>query len=118
FRLPVTIDHHPRALLVGDRWFGKGRGLNQFAAVYTGEVLGGAFYLDGHLHRGMAGAGGELGHTFVQADGALCRCGRRGCWDTIATLDWLRREAKGAGIGDAARIDAERLVGLADAGAT
>jgi predicted NBD/HSP70 family sugar kinase len=118
FRLPVTIDHHPRALLVGDRWFGKGRGLNQFAAVYTGEVLGGAFYLDGHLHRGMAGAGGELGHTFVQADGALCRCGRRGCWDTIATLDWLRREAKAAGLGDAARIDAERLVGLADAGAT
>ena len=116
FGLPVTIDHHPRALLVGDRWFGEGRGLNQFAVVYTGEVLGGAFYLEGHLHRGMAGAGGELGHTFVQADGALCRCGRRGCWDTIATLDWLRREAKAAGIKDAGRIDAEHLTVLAEAG--
>jgi hypothetical protein len=74
------LDHHPRALLVGDRWFGKGRGAAQFAVIYTGEVLGGAFYFDGHLYRGVAGAGGELGHTFVQVEGELCRCGRRGCW--------------------------------------
>lgn len=114
--LPVRIDHHPRALLVGDRWFGKGRGLRQFGVVYTGEVLGGALYIDGHLHRGMAGAGGELGHTFVQADGETCRCGRRGCWDTIATLDWLRRQAKAIGLKDAGRMDSARLTGLADAG--
>ena len=87
FGLPVRLDHHPRALLVGDRWFGAGRGVRQFAVVYTGEVLGGALYFDGHLYRGAAGAGGELGHTFVQVDGELCRCGRRGCWDTIATLE-------------------------------
>ena len=41
FGLPVRLDHHPRALLVGDRWFGKGRGAPQFAVIYTGEVLGG-----------------------------------------------------------------------------
>jgi predicted NBD/HSP70 family sugar kinase len=96
FDLPVRLDHHPRALLVGDRWFGKGRGAAQFAVIYTGEVLGGAFYFDGHLFRGVGGAGGELGHTFVQVGGALCRCGRRGCWDTIATLGWLRTEAQAA----------------------
>ena len=98
FGLPVRLDHHPRALLVGDRWFGKGRGATQFAVIYTGEVLGGAFYFDGRLYRGVAGAGGELGHTFVQVGGELCRCGRTGCWDTIATLSWLRREAKRAGL--------------------
>ena len=116
FSLPVLLDHHPRALLVGDRWFGKGRGIRDFAVVYTGEVLGGALYLDGHLQRGFAGAGGELGHTFVQVDGELCRCGRRGCWDTIATLSWLRAEARAAGLPDAERINSERLVGLAAAG--
>jgi predicted NBD/HSP70 family sugar kinase len=98
FGLPVRIDHHPRALLVGDRWFGKGRGLPRFAVIYTGEVLGGAFLIDGHLYRGASGAGGELGHSFVQLDGELCRCGRRGCWDTVATLGWLRREASRAGL--------------------
>ena len=117
FRLPVRLDHHPRALLLGDRWFGKGRGVPQFAVVYTGEVLGGALYFDGHIYRGAAGAGGELGHTFVQVDGEVCRCGRRGCWDTIATLGWLRREAKGLGLADADRMDSARLVELADGGA-
>src|SRR5262249_54121003 len=71
FALPVLLDHHPRALLVGDRWFGKGRGLRNFAVIYTGEVMGGALYLDGRLQRGLAGAGGELGHTFVQVDGEV-----------------------------------------------
>lgn len=93
FTLPTAIDHHPRALLVGDRWFGLGRGKRNFAAIYTGEVLGGALFLEGHLFRGPGGAGGELGHTFVQLGGRLCKCGRVGCWETIATLGWLREEA-------------------------
>jgi len=116
FGLPVQIDHHPRALLVGDRWFGKGRGMRSFAVVYTGEVLGGALYLDGHLYRGMSGAGGELGHTFVQVDGDVCYCGRRGCWETIATLRWLRRRAAEAGLPDPEAIDSRRLVGFVEQG--
>ncbi|CCV12828.1 ROK family protein [Mesorhizobium sp. STM 4661] len=113
FGLPVKLDHHPRALLVGDRWFGAGRGVRQFAVVYTGEVLGGALFFDGHLYRGTAGAGGELGHTFVQLDGELCRCGRRGCWDTIATLSWLRREASRMALPEPDLIDSTRLVDMA-----
>ena len=110
FGLPVRLDHHPRALLVGDRWFGKGRGAPQFAVIYTGEVLGGAFYFDGHLYRGVAGAGGELGHTFVQVEGELCRCGRRGCWDTIATLSWLRRQAEAAGLPNPGEMNSGALM--------
>ncbi|BCP51563.1 hypothetical protein K32_01800 [Kaistia sp. 32K] len=117
FGLPALLDHHPRALLVGDRWFGKGRGMQTFAAVYTGEVLGGALYLGGHLYRGQSGAGGELGHTFVQVDGDLCACGRRGCWETIATLGWLRRQAREIGIDAPDEINSRRLVSLTQAGA-
>ena len=112
FGLPASIDHHPRALLVGDRWFGQGRGRPSFAAVYTGEVLGGALLLNGQVFRGPAGAGGELGHTFVQVGGRACYCGRRGCWETIATLRWLREEAAAAGLLLPDEITSERLVAL------
>ncbi|MFI5408911.1 ROK family protein [Kaistia sp. UC242_56] len=116
YGLPALLDHHPRALLVGDRWFGKGRGMQNFAAVYTGEVLGGALYLGGHLYRGRSGAGGELGHTFVQVDGEVCSCGRRGCWETIATVGWLRRQARAIGLDAPDEINSRRLVALAGAG--
>ncbi|MGJ4857851.1 ROK family protein [Labrys sp. La1] len=113
FGLPVRVDHHPRALLVGDRWFGIGRGKRNFAVIYTGDVLGGAIFLDGHLYRGPAGAGGELGHTFVQVDGTTCRCGRRGCWETIATVGWLRGQARQRNLPSPDTLDSRSLAALA-----
>lgn len=93
FGVNVVVDHHPRAILLGERWFGEGRGLSKFAVIYADEVLGCAMYLDGAPFRGPQGAGGELGHTIVDLDGRQCTCGRRGCWETIATLSWLRTRA-------------------------
>ncbi|WP_018099368.1 ROK family protein [Sinorhizobium meliloti] len=116
FGVPVCVDKDDRALLVGDRWFGKGRGRANFAVVYTGEVLGAALYLDGHLHRGPSGAGGEIGHTIVQLNGSRCKCGRRGCWETIATLRWLRDEAQKRGLPQPSSLDTQRLIVLADQG--
>lgn len=116
YALPVVIDHHPRALLVGDRWFGPGRGQQNFAAIYTGEVLGGAFYIDGRVYRGLAGSGGELGHTVVQIDGELCNCGKHGCWETVAALPWLRREAAQMDFEEPESITAARLVNEAAEG--
>jgi predicted NBD/HSP70 family sugar kinase len=110
FGIEVVIDHHPRAILVGERWFGVGRGLNKFAVIYAGNVLGCAMYQDGAPFRGPQGSGGELGHTIVDVDGEECTCGRRGCWETIATLSWLRSRACTLGLPDWENLDTEKLV--------
>ncbi|WP_221460617.1 ROK family protein [Streptosporangium saharense] len=91
--LPVHLDLHPRAQAVGDRWSGPGRGEQSFASIYIGEAIGAGLFLNGAIHCGPAGAGGEIGHTTVDISGRTCRCGQRGCWETIATRDWLREEA-------------------------
>ncbi|WP_208245888.1 ROK family protein (plasmid) [Rhizobium sp. T1470] len=116
FGVHVCVDQDTRAFRVGDRWFGQGRGRRTFAAVYIGEALGGALYLNGHLYRGSAGAGGEIGHTTVQLHGHVCQCGRRGCWETIASLRWLRDEAKARGVPKPHMLNAGRLVTLAGGG--
>jgi predicted NBD/HSP70 family sugar kinase len=39
--------------------------------------------LGGQLHHGATGAAGELGHVTVASDGQICRCGSRGCLETV-----------------------------------
>ncbi|TCU33061.1 putative NBD/HSP70 family sugar kinase [Rhizobium azibense] len=116
FGVPACIDQDTRALLVGDRWFGQGRGQRNFAVVYIGESLDAALYVDGHLYRGTAGEAGKIGHTIVQLNGQMCQCGRRGCWETIATLRWLRNEAQARGLPRPGSLNAGRLVSLAENG--
>lgn len=111
--IPAHVDLHPRAQALGDRWFGQGRGRSHFASVYTGEALGVGLVIDGHVHRGPSGMGGEIGHSTVQAGGRRCHCGQTGCWETIAGHSWLREQAVQAGLPGAAVLTAGPLSRLA-----
>ena len=55
---------------------------------------GAGIVLGGHVHRGFAGTAGEIGHVQVDPQGDICRCGSRGCLDTVvgaaALLEPLR----------------------------
>ena len=108
--VPVVVDHHPRVQAIGDLWFGDGRELSSFASVHTGEVLGAGMVHHGRVLRGPQGGGGEIGHTVVALDGDRCVCGRVGCWETVATLPWLRREAERAGFPESAQMTCAVLV--------
>lgn len=116
FGTPVFVDHHPRIQAYGDAWFGLGRSLDSFASVFTGEVLGVGCVQGGQVMRGVRGAGGEIGHMVVDMRGELCMCGRRGCWETVATLPWLRDEAARLGLASPEGADALALVEGVSAG--
>src|SRR6218665_813202 len=72
----------------------------------------------GEAARGGEGGGGEAGHTMVQVDGALCRCGRRGCWETVATLGWLRQKSSELGLDNASEMTAATLLSQVSDGNT
>jgi predicted NBD/HSP70 family sugar kinase len=112
--LPVLVDNDARAQALGEKWFGDARGVPTFASVQTGDGLGVGMVLDGHVYRGADGRVGELGHTAVVLDGAPCRCGLSGCWETVATLPWLRAQAKAAGLDGADKLTTSGLVASAE----
>lgn len=94
--VPVHVEHRARLQVLGDRWFGEGRGRTTFASVSTGEVLGVGILYDGEV---LAPPGGRSGaHMTVAASGLPCTCGARGCWKTVATTPWLRAEAERRGL--------------------
>ncbi|MET9352725.1 ROK family protein [Streptomyces sp. NPDC006617] len=106
----VRVEHRARLQVLGDRWFGAGRGRRTFASVSTGEVLGVGVLYDGEV---MAPPGGRSGaHMTVSASGERCTCGNRGCWKTLATTGWLRAGARAAGLG--AAVSLAELVGSGD----
>lgn len=111
---PVRIEHRARVQVLGDHWFGAGRGRRSFASVATGEVLGVGIFHEGEV---LAPAGGRSGaHMTVTASGGTCTCGRRGCWKTVATTRWLRERAAAHGMApEASSLGA--LVASGDPGA-
>jgi predicted NBD/HSP70 family sugar kinase len=109
----VLVDNDARAQALGEKWFGEGRGARSFASVQTGHGLGVGLVLDGVAYRGQRGEAGELGHTAVVLNGERCRCGLVGCWETVASLRWLQREARRRRVKGAATLDAAHLVAAA-----
>jgi glucokinase-like ROK family protein len=95
FHLPIQIHNVTRAMAMGERWFGHGRGeVNSFICVNLGYGIGAALYLDGRIFNGGSGTSGELGHMTVDSDGPVCACGRRGCLESLAAGNAIARRAE------------------------
>lgn len=91
--LPVQIDNDANLCALAELWFGAGRGRSDFAVVTIEHGLGMGMVMNHRIYRGAQGLGMELGHTKVQLDGALCRCGQRGCLEAYVADYALVREA-------------------------
>lgn len=93
FGVPLHLDNDANVLTLAELWFGVGRSMSDFAVVTIEHGVGMGLVLDNRLFRGSRGMGLELGHTKVQLDGALCRCGQRGCLEAYLADYALAREA-------------------------
>ncbi|SDK91760.1 Sugar kinase of the NBD/HSP70 family, may contain an N-terminal HTH domain [Glycomyces sambucus] len=80
--LPVALENDATAAGLGVQTAG-GSG-SSFAVVFMSGGIGGGVILDGHPYRGVTSNGVELGHISVDALGADCPCGNRGCLDPVA----------------------------------
>jgi predicted NBD/HSP70 family sugar kinase len=68
--------------------FGVGRGISNMLYMNgSTNGIGGGLVFDGTLLRGTSGFAGELGHTVIDARGARCSCGRRGCLEVELSPD-------------------------------
>ncbi len=78
---------------MAELYFGEGKGIEDFLVVTVEAGVGLGIVLGGRIYRGTRGCGAEFGHMKVQIDGALCRCGQRGCLEAYVADYALLREA-------------------------
>src|SRR5699024_9491725 len=63
------------------------RGIVDLVYLTGDQGVGAGIIAGGRLIRGWSGFSGEVGHIGVDSAGELCRCGRRGCWETLVGFD-------------------------------
>lgn len=100
FPKPLFIDNDANAAAWGAYHLEFRGRVKNLVAFTLGTGVGGGLILDGRLYRGASGTAGELGHMVIEADGAPCACGNRGCLEAYlggaAMVAWARREYRRA----------------------
>lgn len=94
FCCPVFLENDANVLALAEQRIGLGKNVQNFVVISVEAGVGMGIVVDGKLYRGANGSGAELAHTKVHLDGALCRCGQRGCLEAYVGDFALLREAR------------------------
>src|SRR6478752_933094 len=98
FGFPVVVDNDANLGALAEVTWGANRGERNLIFVKIGTGIGAGLILNGQPYYGFLGITGELGHTPVAEHGVICRCGNRGCLETVASTS-VMLESLGRGTG-------------------
>jgi predicted NBD/HSP70 family sugar kinase len=111
--LPVQLDNDANVGALGEQVFGAARGVEDLIYVRLSAGIGAGLVVRGQPYRGHRGLAGEIGHVAVDPAGHICRCGNRGCLETVASpvavADLLERTL-------GRRVDVDTLLDLVRSG--
>jgi len=83
--LPVALLNDVRCITNGEWRFGAGRGVDTLVVFAIGTGIGGGLVINGQLHLGIGGTGGEVGHMTIDYNGPTCGCSNKGCLEAYAS---------------------------------
>jgi len=109
---PVVVENDVNAATLGAA---EVTGASDLAYLSLGTGLAAGLLLEGRLRRGHHGAAGEIGHIPVDPAGAWCRCGQRGCLETVASGSALAAAWPSDGAPPAQALFAAAVAGDPDA---
>jgi predicted NBD/HSP70 family sugar kinase len=89
---PIRVGNDANLAALGELESGALRGIRHGLLIYGNIGIGGAVIVDGAIFPGSDGFAGEIGHIPVRPfDGEQCRCGGRGCLETLAGQEAIAR---------------------------
>lgn len=91
--LPVKIDNDANCAAMGE-YIVSGNNVPIFMFITLGTGVGSGLIFNGKVFRGFNGAASEAGHITLVSGGEPCTCGKRGCWETYASVTALIRQTK------------------------
>nr|RZI36702.1 N-acetylglucosamine repressor [Cryobacterium sp. SO1] len=83
--VPVYLENDANLGVLAEVTWGSHAGTPTVVFVKVGTGIGAGLILNGVPYAGNIGLSGEIGHTPIYEHGLLCRCGNRGCLETVAS---------------------------------
>jgi predicted NBD/HSP70 family sugar kinase/biotin operon repressor len=123
--LPVLVDNDANLGALGEWTWGAARACADVVYLKIATGIGAGLIVGGRPLLGAGGTAGEIGHTIMDREGPVCRCGNRGCLEMLvgvpALLDLLEPVIGRATLPDVLRLAREGnqacIRVIADAGA-
>ncbi len=91
YKLPTLLHVDVDAALLGEYSFGAGKGVSRLLFLTVNAVVGVSLVVDGQLDRSAVQYVGHISHMPVTANGPLCSCGRRGCINTLVSIEAMQK---------------------------
>ncbi len=83
YGVPVFVDNDANLGAVAERWWGAGRGIDDFTYIKVATGVGAGYVIRGEVYPGATSVAGEIGHLAIDPEGEACMCGNRGCLATL-----------------------------------
>ena len=81
--LPVQLITDVHAAAVGELTCGASRSTAEMVYIRLSTSVEAALVIRGEVYPGSSGLAGQFGHITVDESGQVCRCGNRGCLETV-----------------------------------
>ncbi|MFF2493585.1 ROK family protein [Agromyces sp. NPDC058064] len=97
FAAPVLLDNNTRLAGLAEATWDSAAEAEHLLYLRLSDGIGGGLVVGGRLVTGASGLAGEFGHISLGGHGELCRCGKRGCLETVASIGAILRRSAEAG---------------------
>ncbi len=85
-QLPIKIRNDAKCAALAENTYGSLKSYNRSIFLTLGTGIGGAVIIHNELLDTGELPGCEFGHMLIEKNGNLCKCGKRGCWETYASM--------------------------------
>jgi predicted NBD/HSP70 family sugar kinase len=93
-RLNTEVMRCTDAFSFAEHFFGDCKNVGAFITVQLDEGIGVSVFKDEKYLKGTTDIFGELGHVVCREDGEICKCGNRGCLETVAGIEAIIGKVK------------------------
>ena len=85
FNIPIIADTASNNAMMAEKYLGIAKNIENAIYLSVGYGIGAGLLVNNKLFHGTKGFAGDIGHMVVEPNGPLCPCGKRGCWEVVAS---------------------------------